>query len=871
MTRHRYLRPRAHARLLALLLPAFLAVVPAARAADAVTHATPSVSTPSSAASGTWANTATWRDGAGAAASGAPDATSTVVVGGTDTVTLDADAEARNVTVAAGGTLDLNGSKLTVYGDVTLADNAALSSSSASTLEVHGTLTINSANVVNTAITVDLCADPTKCVSGKTPAVVLNPGSASWSSSSLTQTGGAATLAGHDNGVAGPIAFSGVAVAVTAPTRLGAVTFSGTGSLGFTATTSMTAFDEAILKLDSAAVSGTQTVATTWTYDFGLPYTGDRVNLVSATSGDLTPLSTADEGSSQYTKTGTLVYGTYRFSLLNTGAPTLASGNAAGSGLAKPGDTLTCGDGSWNASPDSLVWSWKRGSADLSTPDTKTYVVTTADLGDSLRCQVTASASGSNATSGPSGAVSVPAAPAVTVGTPTKDGAAMGAAIDRPGTWALPWAVTGGTVTGCKLNGAATACSGTSLAFDPASVTNGSTVSFEVTVQNAAGLTATGTTSFRVQLPVTTPPSLNVGRVAVVLPPNRRVEVPISTDATSIACTLNGAPLACSTTLAVFTTSIPATFDPVEDVLTVVATGPGGTTTETRTFPIGLADVVGDLPPRLTVEAGTTVTFATRLDVGFWQHSQNPYNWRGDLADRLSLSPNGDAFSGWITVRADKPGTYRPQLYWGSMRVDEMLVEVVRKGSLAERALGGITDLSKPLSCPGTAPFQWYVNGRLAVTGDSPHLDRSIYPKAGTVHCVSTDPKTGKPVEAKALIFDGARMTATADKAAFRLVLSTGMEALFEFLTINKEALAAKKQRKSKSSGTIASFKVKAKRGASTIKVPASVRRKLGKRTRYTVRVRLVSKRGTKSPPLTLSTRGTTTPAKTKTPAKTRR
>ena len=59
------------------------------------------------------------------------------------------------------------------------------------------------------------------------------------------------------------------------------------------------------------------------------------------------------------------------------------------------GSTLTCSDGTWTGSPK-LTRSWLRSGSPVAGASAATYVVTTNDVGRTLRCRVTASnASGS--------------------------------------------------------------------------------------------------------------------------------------------------------------------------------------------------------------------------------------------------------------------------------------------------------------------------------------------------------------------------------------------------------------------------------------------------------------------------------------------
>ena len=80
--------------------------------------------------------------------------------------------------------------------------------------------------------------------------------------------------------------------------------------------------------------------------------------------------------------------------IISPRAPAALSAPSIGGDLLV-GSTLTCSDGTWTGSPK-LTRSWLRSGSPVAGASAATYVVTTNDVGRTLRCRVTASnASGS--------------------------------------------------------------------------------------------------------------------------------------------------------------------------------------------------------------------------------------------------------------------------------------------------------------------------------------------------------------------------------------------------------------------------------------------------------------------------------------------
>ena len=69
---------------------------------------------------------------------------------------------------------------------------------------------------------------------------------------------------------------------------------------------------------------------------------------------------------------------------VNVSPPVLSGGNQSG-------DTLTCSQGAWKHHPTSFSYSWSRNGTPIQGADSPTYVLSTADEGQTITCTVTAS------------------------------------------------------------------------------------------------------------------------------------------------------------------------------------------------------------------------------------------------------------------------------------------------------------------------------------------------------------------------------------------------------------------------------------------------------------------------------------------------
>ena len=67
---------------------------------------------------------------------------------------------------------------------------------------------------------------------------------------------------------------------------------------------------------------------------------------------------------------------------VNTVAPAIT-------GTAQEGQTLTCSTGTWSGSP-TYTYQWKRNGSNIGSATNSTYTLVTADVSQSITCQVTA-------------------------------------------------------------------------------------------------------------------------------------------------------------------------------------------------------------------------------------------------------------------------------------------------------------------------------------------------------------------------------------------------------------------------------------------------------------------------------------------------
>jgi hypothetical protein len=235
---------------------------------------------------------------------------------------------------------------------------------------------------------------------------------------------GAVLAAGAVFGSAG----SGEAASQAAPTNTGTPTISGTPQEGATLTAdegkwngSPTSFAFTWGRCDSSG-NGCSTIsgATDKTYKVQSGDVGHTLRVtVKATNAD---------GSAEATSVPTAVVSNAS-APSNTAPPTI-------SGTAEIGSKLTASDGSWNGSPTGFSYAWSRcdqngGScAAIGGASAKTYTVTQADAGSTLRVGVTATngAGSTEATSVPTAVVPSP----VVTGCPGGTGVMQVASVTPP-------------------------------------------------------------------------------------------------------------------------------------------------------------------------------------------------------------------------------------------------------------------------------------------------------------------------------------------------------------------------------------------------------------------------------------------------------
>lgn len=104
----------------------------------------------------------------------------------------------------------------------------------------------------------------------------------------------------------------------------------------------------------------------------------------------------------------------------NTVAPAIT-------GTAESGNTLTCSTGTWTGSPTSYAYQWQRGTTNISGATSSSFALTATDVGNTIRCVVTATNAGGSVSANSASTATVTAAPtglyAFTTATFTQGGA----------------------------------------------------------------------------------------------------------------------------------------------------------------------------------------------------------------------------------------------------------------------------------------------------------------------------------------------------------------------------------------------------------------------------------------------------------------
>lgn len=175
---------------------------------------------------------------------------------------------------------------------------------------------------------------------------------------------------------------------------------SGTASMGQTLTTSngtWSATPDSYTyqwKRAGSAISG----ATSSTYGVQAADVGQAVT-VTVTAIKATYTSGVATSASVTPTAGTLT---------NSTAPTIT-------GTATVGQTLTAGNGTWSATPDSYTYQWKRSGSNISGATSSTYLLVTTDIGNTITVTVTAVKAGYTSASATSAATGTVAAAGASV------------------------------------------------------------------------------------------------------------------------------------------------------------------------------------------------------------------------------------------------------------------------------------------------------------------------------------------------------------------------------------------------------------------------------------------------------------------------
>lgn len=133
--------------------------------------------------------------------------------------------------------------------------------------------------------------------------------------------------------------------------------------------------------------------------------------------------------------------------LTNTSLPTIT-------GTATQGQTLTAGNGSWSATPDSFTYQWKRGGTNISGATASTYLLAAGDVGSTVTVTVTAVKSGY--TSGSANSAATGTVAAFASGSPT-----VTDTFTRANNATVPGTTETGSLTWGMVNGTAGIASNT--------------------------------------------------------------------------------------------------------------------------------------------------------------------------------------------------------------------------------------------------------------------------------------------------------------------------------------------------------------------------------------------------------------------------
>ena len=784
------MRARSQVVGLTLLVAALLGVsAPAALGAEFV-----------SAGDGTWSDPSTWTSIPG----GAPGPTDTAVITGGDTVTLDASATSAGVTVSALGTLDLSTHGLSVAGDATLESTAAVQGGPGA-LVVTGRLTISAATITNTNITVASDA-------GSTPSTRFSAGATStWTGSTLSQVGGASEWLGHvANGVDPSFDHAAITVAGhnESPGGMTLSASSQSGTLAFTPPAADAPGDAAQLALGDLTSSGTQTVTVDWT-GYSAQH-GDRANLVSTTTGSPTGLTATNTAATTFTADTGILFA--RFSdFANSGSPSVSSNNAVNTAEAAAGDVLTCDPGTWTETA-TYAYVWRRGGTVVSGQTASTYTVTDADLGKTVTCAVTATASHVSLSADASNSVSVPVAPSVSIAAP--------AVITSP-TATVGYTLGAGTrVTSCALNGRVLFSCASPIALSD--YPNGAASTLTVNARNSVGATTTATATFNVRIA----PTLSVDPQPAAAG-GEPVTLAIRADADAdVACRYVGAAVPCDRAgVTIIAPPAGRTF-----TLAVTATTPQGSTTVSREITSTTARA---FPSPVSIPVGRSVTLPSTAFLGRGPASAG-YSWDGPL--RVAWTGSAADPASWgVQVTAPKtPGRYRQTLSWYAEpgALNSITAQVFDPDtSPATRMAGGVTSRKAALTCPaaGSPAYQWWADDELLAGQTKRALPASAVPANASVWCTARNTTTGAVTVLRVLVDRRARFAALPKGTQLRVQASDAASV---------RVIARRGKRK------LTTVRAKVRRGTTSVRVPKAA---------TTFELRRVRSGGATSRPLTIT------------------
>lgn len=173
----------------------------------------------------------------------------------------------------------------------------------------------------------------------------------------------------------------------------------------------------------------------------------------------------------------------YGYKPVNTVAPAVT-------GTATVGQTLSCSTGTWDAAPPSITYTyqWQRGTTNISGATSSTYVIQSADAGNTLRCVVTAT-NAVGATSANSNSTATVAQAPVNTAAPTLSGTTQvgNTLSSTTGSWTATPAVSSYSYqwqrNGSNIGGA------TSSTYTLVPADDGKNIRCVVTATNTAGST----------------------------------------------------------------------------------------------------------------------------------------------------------------------------------------------------------------------------------------------------------------------------------------------------------------------------------------------------------------------------------------------